>query len=386
MRCRSLVLSVALLLFGAGLALRPGVAAEDDLARIFTVFGVEVDVRAATATAARREALAEARAEAFRRLVNKLVAAGDVDLVTAPEPDMLDQLVRAVDIVGERSSATRYLATIDIAFSIEAVRALFAETGVAYTESAGGPYLLLPLYLEGGVRQLFGDHAWRDALESADRANRLVGYRLPQASLAERSRLSATRLARIGPAELETLTGLFGVPQIVIADAAIELDPATGRAAVAWRIVAGPDQSMEDSGLVVAQQGEDRAALLARAADRVLTAIDSGWKTRTLVAGQEIGHLEVLAPVRNLADWTAIRQRLATVSLVRRSEITRIALPVSAFEISHIGSVEQFRLALAQARLDLAFESGPGGGVWILRPAEQAPAGGAGRRTEGEQP
>lgn len=373
MRFHGLPLLVVLLLPTLGLAPRPAPAAEDDLARIFTVFGVEVDVRAATAMAARREAMAEARAEAFRRLVDKLVAEDDADLVTLPEPGMLEQLVRAVDIAGERSSATRYIATIDIAFSVEAVRELFTQAGVAYTESAGGPYLLLPLFLEGGVRHLFGAHDWRAALGAADRGNRLVGYRLPQATLVERSRLSPTLVARAGAEDLRALAEAFEVSRIVIADAEMRLDPATGRPAVAWRVVAGPDREMEDRGLEVAAGEEDRAALLARTADRVLGAIDRTWKARTLVAGQEIGRLEVLAPVRDLAGWTAVRERLATVSLIRRTEITRIALPVSAFEIAHIGSLEQFRLALAQARLDLAFEGGPEDGVWVLRPSEQVP-------------
>lgn len=374
MRSRGLPLLVVLLLPVLGFTPRPAPAAEDDLARIFSVFGVEVDVRATTALAARREAMAEARAEAFRRLVAKLVDEEDAGLVAMPEPDALEQLVRAVDIAGERSSATRYIATIDIAFAVDAVRALFAETGVAYTESAGGPYLLLPLWLEGGVRHLFGEHDWRAALEAADRGNRLVGYRLPQATLAERRRLSPTGLARAGQEELRLLTAEFEVPQIVVADAEMRRDPETGRPAIAWRIVAGPDRGMSERGLLVAAGEEERADLLARAADRILTAIDRDWKARTLVAGQEIGRLEVLAPVRDLAGWMAIRQRLATVSLVRRAEIVRIALPISAFEISHIGSLDQFRLALTQARLDLTFESAPeGGGVWVLRPVEQVP-------------
>ncbi len=356
-------------------------AAEGGSEALFTIHGIGVDVTASTATTARRQALEEVQERAYRALVAKLVAADDVAAMPPPSPELVESLVRAVDILEERSSSTRYLATVDVSFRADAVRQLFTRVGVAYTESMAGPYLLVPIYADAGVRQVFGDHPWRRALLAADWEDRLVRYRLPEDNLRARSLLAPQWLENAVAAQLARVARAFAVRQVVLAEAETDFDIATGRLAVHYRVRLGPEDEVDETGHVIAREGEDRKALLLRAADAVLDAIDARWKARTLIAGSELSRIGVRVPVRGLDEWLTVRNRLAQVSLVRKVEPLMIGLPVSRLEIRFAGTVEQFRLALAQVGLRL---EGDGEGA-ILRPVEQVtPAPGADTAAGGE--
>ena len=356
------MLAVAALFVGG---LGPAVgAAESGSEALFTIHRISVDVTASTAAAARRQALEEVQERAYRALVEKLVAADDVAAMPPPSPELIESLVRAVDILEERSSSTRYLATVNVSFRGDAVLQLLARVGAAYTESMAGPYLLVPIFADAGIKQVFGDHPWRRALLAAEWEDRLVRYRLPEDGLRARSLLAPQWLENVTPGGLAPVARTFGVRQVVLAEAETGFDIATGRLAVRYRVRLGPEDAVDEAGHVIAREGEDREALLLRAADAVLDAIDARWKERTLIAGSELSHITVRLPVRGLDEWLTVRNRLAQVSLVRKVDPVMIGLPVSRLDLRFAGTIEQFRLALAQVGLRL---DGEGDGA-VLRP------------------
>lgn len=348
----------------------PAAAQADDSEQLFTVFGIEVDVTATTAAQARRIALGQARREALRLLVDKLAAPESWPALPPLSDAELEQMVRAMQISNERTSPTRYLAEIDVTFSPTAMRDLFAEAGVAYTESLGGPYLLLPLYEASGRLTLLGEHPWRAALAAARPENRLIRYRFPDDRLRSRVLLSPQRLDAAGPATLGEVARRFEVSDALLVHARPTVDFATGRRAVAFRALTGPEGGVSVGDTVIAREEEDLPALLERAADSIFRSVDEAWKARTLVSDLQRREMAVLAPVRDLDDWIALQERLDTVAILRESEIERIALPLSRLSLSYVGSEEQLALALAQARLVLEGE----GEMRVLRPREQAEA------------
>jgi len=348
----------------------PVAAQQVDTERLFTVFGIEVDVTSTTAAQARRVALDRARREAFGRLVEKLAAPESRERLPNISRAEFEQLVRAVQISNERSSSTRYLAEIDVTFSPPAIRELLTQAGIAYTESLGGPYLLLPLYHAGGQLRLWGEHPWRIALEAAEPRNRLILYRFPEPVIRIRAMLSPLRLDGATPGTLARIARQLDVADVVLAEATPVTDFQTGRQAVDFRGVTGPGAGVEVDGRVIARAEEDLLALLERAANRVYDAVDEAWKARTLISDRQRHRIAVLAPVRNLDDWLALRKRLERVPVLRNTEIKYIALPLSRFTIDYVGSMEQLKMGLAQARLSLTRR----GERYLLRPQEQVEA------------
>lgn len=361
---------ILLSILAVGCFATPSTAQDSETEGLFTVYGVEMDVTAATAAQARRIALDQARQRAFERLIEKIAAPDALAMLPPISDGMLEQFVRAVQISNERSSSTRYLAEIDVTFSPPAIRGLLSDAGIAFTESQGGPYLLLPLYRAGGQLRLLGEHSWVQALEMAEIRNRLIRYRLPETGIRARTALSPLRLDGASPATLAEIARRFDVPDVLLAEARPTVDFATGRRAVVFRGSTGPEAGLDFRGRVIAGAQEDLVSLLERAADRIFTNVDAAWKERTMISDQQRRRIEVLAPVRHLDDWIALRKRLDSVPVLRNAEIARISLPLSRFVIDYVGSMEQLRLGLEQARLVLESR----GERYILRPQEQADA------------
>lgn len=326
---------------------------------LFMLSGVRVDRSAASASIARRQALEDAQAIAWVRLIDKLAAGGAVNILPEASPPLMQNLVRAVDIRDERSSATRYIATVDVSFSAEEVRKIFGQYGVSYTESAAGPWLLLPLYEADGARLLLEPNPWRTAVETAAADNRLIGYALPQDDLAARRRIAAEGVATAGDESLAALSSAFRTSRVVLLSAEVGFDYVSGRDRVDWRLEIGPLSESErgifsnDAGQMLAEDGEDRQRLLNRLAGRLLARLDASWKAYTLVDADKLTELRLVSPTTRFEDWNEIRRRLQSVALVRSVAIERISVPQSAFRIIYVGSEQQITLALAESRLAL---------------------------------
>jgi len=364
------VLSVCLLLLCA----RPLLADSEPLAPemdLFTIYGIEVDVTATTAAQARRQAMADAQRQAFERLMDKLVASTAQQAVPPAGGSMLNRLVQSVDVFDERSSSTRYLARMDIAFNGDAVRGFLGDAGLAYTESRGGPFLLLPLFDTGVGLQLTGAHPWRTAMGEAEPKNRLVAYRLPANDMKARRLLTARRTALADPRDLSELADAYDMGEAVLARARRGIDPASGRAAVSYSLRTGRFLALEQSGEVIARAGETADELLIRAADAVLRRIDAAWKARTLIAGQDRDRLDTAVPLAGLADWLAVKDRLSRVALLRDIGIEEAGLPVTHLTLDYVGSLEQLRLALEQQRLSLRPAAADAAADFVLQLAEQ---------------
>jgi hypothetical protein len=63
-----------------------------------------------------------------------------------------------------------------------------------------------------------------------------------------------------------------------------------------------------------------------------------------------------------LAEWIAVRNRLAESAVVRKTEVLSLSRSRARIELHYVGSESALRLALAQRDLLLA----PDAGVWTL--------------------
>ena len=98
---------------------------------VFFVSGVEVDVTAASARDARNIALLDGQRAAFSQLYRKLVAEEDWAYEPTLANDQLAPLVQGFDVHDERSSATRYSATLDVKLDADRTREILGGLAVS---------------------------------------------------------------------------------------------------------------------------------------------------------------------------------------------------------------------------------------------------------------
>ena len=112
----------------------------------YTVTDVDVDVTGADALQARQQGLGEARRKAAKMLVERLVTPEERARVAIPDDARLEGMVRGIEFVRERSAPNRYIATLNVVFSPDAVKAWLGGSGAKVAETVSRPALVIPLW------------------------------------------------------------------------------------------------------------------------------------------------------------------------------------------------------------------------------------------------
>ena len=60
-----------------------------------------------------------------------------------------------------------------------------------------------------------------------------------------------------------------------------------------------------------------------------------------------------MLPITGLDDWVRVRERLAALPAIRKIGLVALSLQEATIEIEYLGSVDQLKASLAQAKFDL---------------------------------
>lgn len=375
-RSSALAALLAVVLSGA-LAVNDGRAAEAD---VFTVRGVDVDVTAETAAAAREQALADGHVAALRRLFERLLVREDLPRAPDLPASQVVPLVQDFGVDDERTSDVRYLASLTFRFKPDAVRALLRRSGLAHAETQSKPMVVVPVFGPAGQAQLWEEsNPWREAWTLRPSGDGLVPLVVPLGDLADIAALDVDRALAGDRAAAAALARRYGGEDAVVAQAVLQGDPEAGAATLqvgTTRLGGRAQETALDS--FTQQPEEDLAGLLARAADAVDRRIQQAWKQDNLLRPGAQRVLAVAVPHAGLSEWLEVKRRLRGVAAVQRSDVTTMSRGRSELRLTYAGSEAQLARALEQS--DLALTPDPQGRGWQLRLAEaaaMAPAMGA---------
>ena len=159
---------------------------------VFGVSGIAIDKTAATANEAQQSALQSAHQEAFAIVLERLLL-NPVEDTSLLVPE---QFVELVHIRTENSLPGRYIAEIDICFSPQALRALFAENSWEWAELNSPLVLIMPVYADGaGTRAWQNAHPWIERWRNtAQTAQGLFQFTLLEQSLQNERQLRAEKI------------------------------------------------------------------------------------------------------------------------------------------------------------------------------------------------
>lgn len=374
----SLRLPLILIAVTAGLALaglnaaRPALAQQPSLVALHTVGGVNVDVTADTAVAAREQAIATAQIQAFRILMQRLTLlnAGDLPVI---ERERLGKLVKDFEISGERTSSVRYLGEFTVRFIPDQVRRYLRETGIGFSEAFRPPMLVLPIIQdERGTRIWDDPNPWLDVWQNRSGQVGQLTLLAPRGGLED---LVTTNVDQALSGDVQALKAMrerYRTESVLVAVA--RLVPATDttplRLAVEYREYGrlirpdGPREGERIFGFIDATQltlaagaAENAATLLNRGRDAVIQRLTTTWKQETVVAlSNEFGRITVALPVSSIGDWQQAQRRLSQEGAISRVTVLSMAKDRVRLALDHLGSVGELRRVLDQRGLRLSPE------------------------------
>jgi hypothetical protein len=292
----------------------------------------------------------------------------------------LTALVRGIEFEEEKTSSTRYIAILKITFKKSEVRDLLRQAGLRFSETVSKPILVLPVYESAGTQSLWDDlNPWREAWRTRERRDGLVPLLLPTGDLTDVGAISPQQALAGDTARLTAIAYRYGVEDSIVARAAFSVDLASAspRLEVALNQY-GPsgERTIIESFSGTTRDQVDE--LLRRAVAEISLEIEETWKRETLLRFDRATRLSARVPLSGLADWLAVRERLGTVSLVRRIELASLSKTNAQVVLHYLGDPGQLAISLAQHDLKLIEEDG----FFSLRlRAAPADAGSAGSDT-----
>ncbi|HEX4615187.1 MAG TPA: DUF2066 domain-containing protein [Stellaceae bacterium] len=375
----------------------PAPAQESDEAYSATV---KVDATADSAPAAREMARIDGQRRALAAVIERL-SGGASETAKPPKLDdkAITDMVASFEVANEHMSAVRYVADYTFHFRPSKVRRLVrvAETppaesgskspsdknpgdnsGKSPTEGASKPsvesgnrtVVVLPVYQDGSNHVLWDDpNAWRTAwsqrpAESAP--GRLV---LP---LGDAGDLAAIDAEKAGSGKSEALTAIAqrnrGSEAVVaLATSRRQGDKLAGLDVSVKRYRSGHLVDTEATSFEAAP-GESEVDLLKRAAESTAADIESGAKRNA--QSDQPATLAVTVPITSLGEWVQLRDRLASVSIIRKIDLLSLSRQEARIEVKYVGSQDQLKSSLAEVNLDL----GGGDPIWRIQSSGAASA------------
>ncbi|HEY1433505.1 MAG TPA: DUF2066 domain-containing protein [Stellaceae bacterium] len=382
-------LGCALLLLSA-LAMRAGPVAAQDADEAYSAT-VKVDATADSAAAAREMARIDGQRRALLAVIDRLSASSGAANPPKLDDKTITDMVASFEVANERMSAVRYVADFTFHFRPSKVRRLvrvaesvptegggkspaeggakgLAEGGAKPSvESGNRPLVILPVYRDGSNLVLWDDpNAWRMAwlqrpTESAP--GRMV---LP---LGDAGDLAVIDAEKAGSGKSEALTAI--AQRNRGSEAVVAL--ATTRRQDSK--LAGLDVSVKRyrSGRLIDTQGssfesdpgESEADFLRRAAESIATELETGAKRNAGAPSDQPASLAATVPINSLGEWVQLRNRLGSVSSIRKIDLLSLSRQEAKIEVKYLGSQDQLKSSLAEVSLDLT----GGDQAWRIQPS-----------------
>jgi Uncharacterized protein conserved in bacteria (DUF2066) len=354
-RQKRLALLTVLLAF---LATAPFSARAQGALDTFTVRDVDVDVTAPNVTAAKNQAIADGQRQAFQMLLERLTS--PADHARLPKVDGAN-FVRDFAIEQERSSATRYLATLTVRFNPAAIRKLLRDSNLSFTETRARAIVVVPVLKAQGKLVLWEDpNPWRTAWTALNGGG-LVPLVVPPGDVADIQTITAEQALAVDVEKLTAEGARWHSGDVLVAAAALSAD---GRHLdVSLTGLPGTPKPFETVAYDL-QSGETADQMMGRAARDLGHALDAGYKQTTMLQYDKSEALSTIVPLSGLDDWLAVRDRLGRIPQVRSYEVVSLSRAEAALVVHVAGDPEKARNAMADAGLRLEWSNG----FWTMRP------------------
>ena len=320
------ILAAACLMLGAA----PIAAA--DVRDVYTVRGIEVDEQAATVIQARDRAMAAARLEAARAMINRITlprdrsAAGGIPV----SGDLASQLTAAVDVEEEVAGAGRYRGSLSVVLNPQQVRAHLSSLGVPYLDSQAPLAMLVPVAGDGATADL-----WQRAFPESSQ-----GALVPFVRASGYNYNAYTLWNDLAPEAVP-----LGARRAIIADL-------QGRPG-AWRVILSAVTAAGNEPIGATPP----AGSMEQAIAAVSSLLEEGWKEASIVRGGARTEVDAVVRFTSLAEWNTLRSALVRSPLVSDLRTKAVSREGALITFAFAGDEARLRSDLVQRGVTLAQET-----------------------------
>jgi hypothetical protein len=373
------------ILLAAGLAALGAHAAAAAPSKVYTIANYPVDATAENAVAAKEKAHADGQQAALGALLKRLVPVTAYNHLDRFQGLRAADFIDGVAIRSETNSSTQYIASLDVSFQADAVRALLQREGVPFVEEQSPRMVLVPVTAEGAEKGAVhfrpAAGTWGGVWKGLDLDNTLTPLRIE--ALLPSIHEDTLRAVLAGDDSVERiLTDEYKADFVLFAIA--EVDSAGNQLNVT---LAGIDPA----GMVSWRRGyrivdNDVAYAMEFASVVTQGVLEGRWKVAKLeeqsgggsfggggnysggggYGGAAFGggsDIAIMVEFSSLGEWNDMRGRILDTPGVDDVRIGAVSARMAEVSVRYPGGGEGLAPVLARQGLSLTGE----GGQWVLR-------------------
>ncbi len=283
--------------------------------KMFSASGIQVDVTAANAAAAREQAVQEGQKKALMVVMERITPSYVVEQLPELVPDDILNFVQDISVLNEKTSSVRYMATLEVRFNPDAVRELLRQNGLPYVRTSGKPLLILPIYRRSASASPVlweENNPWLRAWINRNVESYMVPLFVPMGELSDLQTVSVDRILRGDLPAAQDLAKRYEAEGILIVELVRNGQTFTVKGRAMDEMTASEIPNFTFSVPLT----KDTATTFARAVRKVVEHLESVWKSEQMVQFNEAASLVALVPVPDLAQWQKIKGRLDRIPII----------------------------------------------------------------------
>ncbi|MBO4519644.1 MAG: DUF2066 domain-containing protein [Alphaproteobacteria bacterium] len=335
--------------------------------KMFSASGIQIDVTAENAASAREQAMQDGQKRALMVVMARITPAYAAEQLPELVPDDILNFVQDISVSNEKTSAVRYMATLDVRFNPEAVRELLRQNGLPYVRTSGKLLLILPIYKRSASATPIlweEENAWLRAWINRKAESYMIPLFVPLGELSDAQTLSVDQILRGDLVAAQELAKRYEAEGILIAELVRNGQTFTVKGRAMDEATASEIPNFSFSVPLT----KNTATTFARAVAKVVDHLESVWKSEQMVQFNEAASLVAMVPVVNLKQWEIIKERLDRIPLISSYYLQAARSGVLQLTVFFAESMERLQKEMNKRMLSLtALPSG----VFKLTTAEQ---------------
>ena len=315
---------------------------------VYVVRGVSVDETSESAAAAQKIALKKGQEVAYSRLIKRIVPKKEQLKLRNLKFSELVELVSSIDVVGEKSSSVRYLASLNIRFNPSAMRIHLRSARVKFAETKSKSWIVLPVFRAQATSQLWdAGNIWLKAWRTMPNHDGLINLIIPKGDTQDIAAISAEQAIEVNKERINSIVKRYGASGTLLTIASVKeiqgrkiVEVATSRIGIR-----GDDKTLIQG---FENNLDTFPKILLSAAKSLRSEIEETWKQENLLRFDQHRVLLAEAGLQGLKDLVFLQKKLEMSPLIQSLEIVRLSLKNALIRIQYFGAPEQLRLALEQ--------------------------------------
>lgn len=366
--CRSFikaVLSALILMLSAAQGVQAASVSIDS--KMFSASGIQVDVTAENAAAAREQALIEGQKRALMVVMERITPAYVIEQLPELVPDDIINIVQDMSVSKEKTSSVRYIATLEVRFNADAVRELLRQNGLPYVRTSGKPLLLLPVYKKSASASPIlweEDNAWLRSWQNRTAESYMVPLSVPMGDTADVQSLTVDQVLKGNLDAAQELAKRYDAEGILILEMVRKGSVFNIRARAMDEVTASEIPNFS----FAVPLTKNTSTTFAMAVKKVVEHLESVWKREQMVQFNDAASLVAMVPMTDLKQWEILKARLERIPLISSYKLQAARSGVLQLTVFFAEGLERLQKEMQKRRLVLTVMPS---GVFKLQLAEQ---------------